>query len=462
MTQKIITRFAPSPTGDLHIGGARTALFNYLFARHHNGEYKLRIENTDKERSSEAAIATILAGLNWLGINHDGEAILQSDNFDQHVEAAKHLVKKDLAYECYTTIEELHNLRTMQIEKKLPLKYDGRWRQRDENERKKMRLNGIKPTIRIKMPQQGEIKIQDMVQGDISVQNSELDDFILLRADGSPTYMLSAVVDDINMHISHIIRGSDHLTNSFRQYYLFRALLADDKNIPHFAHIPLILNEAGEKLSKRQGGAAISDYQKMGLLPEAMVNYLLRLGWSHGDDEIISIAQGIEWFDIKAIGKSPARTDTKKLDYLNRHYLSITPDDRLAKLADIDDIKMKKFIPLIKTRVNNLHQLKSTIAILAKIPSHPMANQTLASQLQNKKDLLKAIYEFLASQDNFTKQHLQDSIKAWGIKQNLKIKDVAPTIRLALSGLENSPSCFDMLATLGKDESLTRLQAAME
>ncbi len=460
MTQPIVVRFAPSPTGYLHLGGARTALFNYLFARHHGGQYKLRVEDTDRARSTPEAIQIILQGLAWLGINHDGDFILQSGNINRHIAVVEELVKKDLAYECYMTQEELEILRQEQVVKKLPLKYDGRWRDRDEADRKKMAAGGVEPTIRIRMPQQGQTKIHDMVQGEITVQHNELDDFILLRSDRTPTYMLSAVVDDVDMGISHIIRGSDHLTNSFRQYHLFRAILGDDKKIPAFAHIPLINNEKGEKLSKRHGAAAITDYQDMGILPEAMVNYLLRLGWAHGDDEIISMDQAVAWFDIAAIGKSPARTDAKKLEYLNQHYLSRCDNQRLMQLATFAPGN-DKILDLVKTRAKNVKELATMMADLTTPPKYEAMEEKLKVELQNKKEILILAQAFLASQKDWMKESLHDAVKQWGEAQQLKIKDIAPTIRLAITGLEHSPGCFDLLAAYGQVETMARLAASI-
>ena len=467
MTPKVITRFAPSPTGYLHLGGARTALFNYLFAKHHGGQYKLRIEDTDRARSTTDAIEIILRGLEWLNIKHDGDYVLQSNNMMRHVAVAEELIKKGLAYECYMTQEELENLRQEQMAKKLPLKYDGRWRDRDDSDRKKMAAQNIKPTVRIKMPTSGATTINDLVQGTITVQNNELDDFILLRSDRTPTYMLSVVVDDVDMGITHIVRGSDHLTNAFRQYHLFAAILGDEKNIPQFGHIPLIMNEAGEKLSKRNGAAAITDYQTMGILPEAMVNYLLRLGWAHGDDEIISMAQAVEWFDIASVGQSPARTDMKKLQHLAGHYMAVADDHALAELIknNHDETLVAKFIALIKTRVFNLVDLEKQVAILLTPPSFPLLDQILQTELTNKKDALANAHEFLsrqdASQDDWQKEQLHDAVKSWGEENGLKMKDIAPTIRLALTGVQHSPGCFDLLAALGKAESLSRIKTAL-
>ena len=274
--------------------------------------------------------------------------------------------------------------------------------------------------------------------------------------------MLSVVVDDVDMGITHIIRGSDHLTNGFRQHHLFRAILGGEKNIPQFAHIPLIMNEGGEKLSKRHGAAAITDYQAMGILPEAMVNYLLRLGWAHGDDEIISMAQAVEWFDIAGVGKSPARTDIKKLEHLAGHYMATADDARLAGLIKNNHDKklVLNIIALIKTRAFNLLDLEQQIATLLTAPSFPLPDQQLQTELQNKKDILVATHEFLSSQENWTKEELHDAVKTWGTSKGLKMKDIAPAIRLALTGLDHSPGCFDLLAALGKVESLARLKNA--
>jgi len=296
----VVTRFAPSPTGFLHVGGARTALFNWLFARHHGGKYLLRIEDTDRQRSTEAAIEAIFDGLHWLGLDADEPPIFQFARAPRHAEVARELLAKGHAYHCYASPEELEEMRAKAKAEGRPMRYDGRWRDRDPKEAPA----GVKPVIRLKAPQEGETVIEDKVQGRVTVANAQLDDMVLLRADGTPTYMLSVVVDDHDMAITHVIRGDDHLTNAFRQTQLYRAC---GWEAPIFAHIPLIHGPDGAKLSKRHGALGVDAYREMGYLPEALRNYLLRLGWAHGDDEIITTEQAIEWFDLDAVGRSPSR-----------------------------------------------------------------------------------------------------------------------------------------------------------
>src|SRR5690349_956381 len=322
----VVVRFAPSPTGFLHIGGARTALFNWLFARHNGGTYKLRIEDTDRARSTPEAVAAILDGLSWLGLDWDGEVVYQSQRLDRHAEIARQLLAEGKAYRCYCTPEELEAMREKARAEGRPVRYDGTWRDRDPSEAPP----GVKPAIRLKAPQEGETVIRDHVQGEVRVANAQLDDLIILRADGTPTYNLSVVVDDHDMGITHVIRGDDHLTNAFRQTQIYRAL---DWAVPEFAHVPLIHGPDGAKLSKRHGALGVDAYRDMGYLPEALRNYLLRLGWSHGDDEIIATRQAIEWFDLAAVGRAPARFDFAKLDNLNGHYIREAADERLVALV---------------------------------------------------------------------------------------------------------------------------------
>ena len=321
----VITRFAPSPTGFLHIGGARTALFNWLFARHNGGKFLLRIEDTDRKRSTEEAIEAIFEGMKWLGLNWDDDVIFQFSNAERHAQMAKKLIDEGKAYYCYASKEELDEMRKKQRADGKTTRYDGRWRDRDASEAPE----GVAPVVRLKAEQDGETTIKDMVQGEVCVANNQLDDMILLRADGTPTYMLSVVVDDHDMNISHVIRGDDHLTNTFRQIQLYKALGWDT---PEFAHIPLIHGADGAKLSKRHGALGAEAYRDMGFLPEAMRNYLLKLGWGHGDDEIISTKQAIEWFDVSGIGKSASRFDMTKLTNLNGVYIRESDNDKLVEL----------------------------------------------------------------------------------------------------------------------------------
>ena len=322
----VIVRFAPSPTGFLHIGGARTALFNWLFARHHGGKFLLRIEDTDRVRSTPEAVSAIIDGLSWLGLQWDGEIVHQFARAARHAEVARQLIAAGRAYYCYCTPAELEAMRERARAEKRSIRYDGTWRDRDPSEAPP----GIPPAIRLKAPQQGSTTIRDLVQGEVTVSNAELDDLIILRGDGTPTYNLSVVVDDHDMGVTHVIRGDDHLNNAFRQKQIYEAL---DWAVPEFAHVPLIHGPDGAKLSKRHGALAIDAYRELGYLPEALRNYLLRLGWSHGDDEIISTDQATDWFDIGDVGRAPARFDFAKLDSLNGHYIRSAADDRLLALV---------------------------------------------------------------------------------------------------------------------------------
>jgi len=316
---KPVLRFAPSPTGMLHIGGARTALFNWLYARHTGGTFLLRIEDTDRERSTPEAVAAILHGMEWLGLNWDGEAIYQFARAARHREVAEALLEQGRAYRCYATAEELNDMREAQRKAGKPVRYDGRWRDRDPCEAPK----GAPFVVRIKASTEGETIVHDLILGDVRFANEQLDDMVLLRSDGTPTYMLAVVVDDFDMGVTHVVRGADHLNNAARQLQIIEAM---GWPMPVYGHLPLINGPDGQKLSKRHGALAVEAYRDMGYLPETMRNYLLRLGWSHGNDEIIPTPKAIEWFDFGAVGKSPARMDYKKLDNLNGHYIRETTD----------------------------------------------------------------------------------------------------------------------------------------
>lgn len=476
----VITRFAPSPTGYLHIGGARTALFNYLYAKHFNGQYLLRIEDTDRIRSTQSAIDVILQGLKWLNLPHDGEIMIQSSRIKQHQMAVEQLLASGLAYHCYASEQELTELRQQQLQQKIPTRYDGRWRP-------ELRVNKTpppnqKPVVRIKMPLTGSTKIHDAVQGKIEVQNTELDDFILLRADGTPTYMLSAVVDDVAMGITHIIRGADHLTNTFRQYHLFHALLSmgGKTTMPEFAHVPLILNDTGEKLSKRNGAASLLDYQQQGILPEAMENYLLRLGFSHGNDEIISRQQAITWFDLTHVGKSPARTDQKKLLNLNRHYIQqqsgqtllsgwqvlpnkISADDE--SLTNYPPDRIIKILELLKSRHDNLISLFNELRELFTPPKpDPLPQDSNAETLKNLKQAV-ANNQFLIDEwlEKLKPNDQQDAgliLKNFLKEKNLQAKDFMPLLRFLITGKTHSLGVNELLQIYTKDEIIERLSNA--
>jgi glutamyl-tRNA synthetase len=458
-----VTRFAPSPTGYLHIGGARTALFNWLFARHNGGGFLLRIEDTDRARSTEAATEAILEGLSWLGLDWDGEAVSQFARRERHAEVAHELLAKGHAYYCYATTEELERMREEQRAQGLPQRYDGRWRDRDPGEAPA----GILPTIRLKAPQTGETVVEDRVQGRVVVANEQLDDMVLLRGDGTPTYMLSVVVDDHDFGITHIIRGDDHLTNAFRQTQLYRAL---GWEIPIFAHVPMIHGPDGKKLSKRHGALGVDAWRDMGYLPETMRNYLLRLGWGHGDDEIISTEQAIAWFDLDGVGRSPARLDFAKLDNLNGHYIRAADDARLAALVadrleatlerpltDVQRDRLARGMPGLKARAKTIIELASSARLYAE--ERPVALDQKAASLLTPGALLllRSWMERAASSDDFAAEELEQAARDLAIERGVKLGEVAQPIRAALTGTTISPPIFEVASILGKDEVIARL-----
>jgi glutamyl-tRNA synthetase len=463
---KVVTRFAPSPTGFLHIGGARTALFNYLFARHHGGEFRLRIEDTDRARSTEPAIAAILDGLTWLDFDWDGEIVYQFARADRHAAVAHQLLAAGHAYRCYATPEELAELREAQRAARQPMRYDGRWRDRTDWP------NDTPHVIRLKAPQTGEVTINDLVQGPVTVANAELDDMILLRSDGTPTYMLAVVVDDHDMGVTHVIRGDDHLNNAFRQLALIRAM---DWPEPAYAHIPLIHGADGAKLSKRHGALGVDAYRdELGLLPEAVENYLLRLGWGHGDDEIISREQAIEWFDLAGVGRSPSRFDLKKLESVNGHYLRAADDARLVSLiepamatalarplTEADREILQRSMPELKKRAANLNDLASGSLFYLRTRPIPMddgATKLLASAAPG---VLAAARALLATTTPWSATALEEAARALAEQSALKLGQVAQPLRAAVTGSAQSPGLFDVMATLGRDETLGRIDDAL-
>jgi glutamyl-tRNA synthetase len=464
----VVTRFAPSPTGYLHIGGARTALFNWLFARHHGGQFLLRIEDTDRARSTDEATNAIFDGLNWLGLDHDGEAVSQFSRRERHAEVARSLLEKGQAYYCYATPEELAEAREAQRAAGQPQRYDGRWRDRDVAEAPA----GILPTIRLRAPQTGETVVDDQVQGPVTVANEQLDDMVLLRGDGTPTYMLSVVVDDHDYGITHIIRGDDHLTNAFRQTQLYRAM---GWEAPIFAHIPLIHGPDGKKLSKRHGALGVDAWRDMGYLPETMRNYLLRLGWGHGDDEIISTEQAIEWFDLSGVGRSAARFDLAKLTNLNAHYLRETPDTELlamvlpgleAKLGGkVDPVGLERLtrgLGGVKQRSRTLVELLDNLLFYARSGAPPIADDKARAQLtpQAKALLAKLAVALEAEAANWSEKQVEDAIRRFAEAEGVKLGQVAQPLRVALSGSTVSPGIFEVLAILGPAETKARLLAA--
>ena len=460
----VVTRFAPSPTGFLHIGGARTALFNWLYARHHGGKALLRIEDTDKKRSTQEAIDAILDGLNWLGLDYDEEPVFQSQRAERHAEVANALLDAGYAYKCFATPQELEAMRAEQRANKQPMRYDGRWRDRDPSEAPE----GASFTVRLKTPVEGETTIEDQVQGKVSVKNAELDDYILLRADGTPTYMLAVVVDDHDMGVTHVIRGDDHLNNAFRQLPIYRAMDAIEGGWPDpvYAHIPLIHGSDGAKLSKRHGALGVDAYRdEMGIIPEALFNYLLRLGWGHGDREEISRAEAIELFDISGVGKSPSRFDIKKLENLNGHYIREADDTVLTEAVakrlpdDADRSLLLKAMPVLKLRAKNLDEIAEGAGFLfAKRPLE-MTEKAAGLLDDEARVRLRAISTALAKENDWTIDALEASTKALAEELELGFGKLAQPMRAALTGTTTSPGIFDVLVLLGREESLARLDA---
>ncbi|MBX9815364.1 MAG: glutamate--tRNA ligase [Sphingomonas sp.] len=455
----VVTRFAPSPTGYLHIGGARTALFNWLFARAHGGRFLLRIEDTDRARSTDAAIAAILDGMRWLGLDWDGPETYQFARAARHAEVANAMLASGHAYKCFASPEELTALREAQAAAKQPIRYDGRWRDRDPAE------GGDKPfVVRLKAPREGATTIHDRVQGEVTVQNSEIDDFVLLRSDGTPTYMLAVVVDDHDMGVTHVIRGDDHLNNAFRQLPIIKAMGWRE---PIYAHVPMIHGQDGGKMSKRHGAVGVDAYRdELGILPEALFNYLLRLGWGHGDAEIISREQAIAWFTLDGVGRSPARFDQKKLENLNGHYLREADDARLAALvadrlpfapdAAQQDL-LRRAMPALKPRAANLNELVAATAFL--FAQRPLALEPDAAALLDApaRGLLAQAQAALDAVAAWDTSNLEDAVRNVAQAAGVKLGQLAQPLRAVLTGRKTSPGIFEVLELLGRDEALGRI-----
>ncbi|MDR1207827.1 MAG: glutamate--tRNA ligase [Holosporales bacterium] len=458
----VVVRFAPSPTGYLHIGGARTALFNWLYARHTGGKFLLRIEDTDRERSSQEAINAIFDSLKWLELDWDEPPVFQFARANRHAEVAHKLVKEGLAYRCYCSKEELEQMRADAMANGLPPRYNGYWRNCEETPPK-----GINPVIRFKAPQVGKTIINDMVQGTVELENSQLDDMVLLRADGTPTYMLSVVVDDHDMGITHVIRGDDHLTNMFRQYHLFKAC---KWAVPEFAHIPLIHGADGAKLSKRHGALGAEQYKEAGFIPESMRNYLLRLGWAHGNDEIISTQQAIEWFDVCDVGRSPARFDLQKLLNLNGHYIRQSENQRLFDLI-YPLLKSDKFTDRVFSGMTGLKQRAKTINELADSASfyleRPSFDEIFSeTNLQTRLNESSLVYlaqfmEILRKLVTFKEGEIDSFIRSFCKEQCVKLNDFLTPARIALTGSHVSPSLFEVINVLGREECMGRVEACI-
>ena len=449
----VVTRFAPSPTGMLHIGGARTALFNYLFARHHGGAFKLRVEDTDAARNSEESYRAILDGLQWLGVTYDGEPVYQSKRVARHKEIAEEMVKRGAAYYCYTTAEELASQRALAEAKGEQFRYNRTWRDSSVTP-----PAGVAPSIRIKAPIEGDVVVHDAVQGDVRFGAEALDDFVILRSDGTPTYMLAVVVDDHDMGVTHIIRGDDHLTNAGRQLLIYRAM---GWSVPQFAHIPLIHGPDGKKLSKRHGAAAVTDYAAMGYLPEAMRNYLVRLGWSHGDAEIFSDADAVRWFNLEAIGQAPARLDFAKLDHVNAHYLRAKPGAQLADLLELssDKIDIAAAVDSVKSKASRMTELKDAVAFYFAAPAS--YDEKAVATLEKGRGNLALVVPALEALSGWDAAGIKQCIADTATASGKKLGELMPPMRAAIVGAMSGPDIPEAMAILGREESLARLKAAL-
>jgi glutamyl-tRNA synthetase len=459
----VVTRFAPSPTGFLHIGGARTALFNYLFARRHGGKFLLRIEDTDRARSTSEAIEAILDGMRWLGLDWDGHEYYQSQFWARHAEVAHQLLERGAAYRCYLTAEELQQRRERAAAERRPFRIESEWRDRLPGPEQ----DGQPFVVRIRTEAEGQTVIDDLVQGEVRVANAEIDDFVLLRSDGTPTYMLAVVVDDHDMGVTHVIRGDDHLNNAFRQLAIIRAMGWPE---PAYAHVPLIHGPDGAKLSKRHGALGVESYRdELGILPEALFNYLLRLGWGHGDDEIISREQAIEWFDIDHVGKSPSRFDLKKLENLNGHYIREADDERLAVLIapmlglDSDGRSLlQRAMPELKARAHDLNQLAQGAEFLFAKRPLDLDEKAAALLADDARAHLALAHAALSAIDEWTHDTTDAAVRKVAEDHALKLGKLAQPLRAALTGRTTSPGIFDVLVLLGRDESLARIADQME
>jgi glutamyl-tRNA synthetase len=458
----VVTRFAPSPTGFLHIGGARTALYNWLYAKHLGGKFLLRIEDTDQARSTQPAVDAIIDAMEWLGLNWDGDVVFQSARADRHSAVAHELMARGHAYRCYLTQAELAEMRAAAEAAKLPFRVKSPWRDRTDGPA------DARYVVRLKAPMDGDVTIQDLVQGGVTVSNAELDDMVLLRSDGTPTYMLSVVVDDYDMGVTHVIRGDDHLNNAFRQLALIRGMGWEE---PIYAHVPLIHGPDGAKFSKRHGAQGVDAYRdEMGYLPEAINNYLLKLGWGHGDDEIISQEKAIEWFDIANVGRGPARFDFKKLESLNGHYLREAEDGRLADLAaprieahlnrsltEKEHELLTAAMPVIKIRAKTMVEVAEGAHFLFE--KRPLAMDEKAKTLLGDAatPVLAQIFAALSDQADWSTEPLEDAVKAIAEAQGLGLGKIAQPLRAALTGRGTSPGIFDVLVLLGREEALARI-----
>lgn len=469
MSDQVITRFAPSPTGFLHIGGARTALFNWLYAKRHGGKMLLRIEDTDRERSTDEAVAAILDGLSWLGLDWDGEPVSQSAGVERHQAIVEQMLNAGTAYRCYASAEELETMREQARAEGRSPAYDGRWRDKDPSEAP----DGVAPVIRVKSPNEGITVVHDKVQGEVRIPNKDIDDFVILRSDGTPTYMLAVVVDDHDMGVTHVIRGDDHLTNAARQTILFNAL---NWKVPVFAHIPLIHGPDGAKLSKRHGALGAEAYRALGYLPDALKNYLVRLGWAKGDEEIITLDDMIAWFGFEGMNKAAARFDFAKLEALNAHYMRHSEVDDLMHHVDlllseieggaeistkIKGDKRERFIqalPLLTDRSKTLVELVENAAFVYNDCPLPLTEKAVSILDAAAKENLSKLVKHLEPVKNWTHDELDQAMRAFLQENELKLGKVGPALRCALTGTTNAPGIFEVLTVLGRDEAIARIK----
>ncbi len=463
----VVTRFAPSPTGFLHIGGARTALFNWLYARHFGGRFLLRVEDTDRKRSTQEAIDAILAGMKWLDLKWDGEVVFQHAQADRHKEVALSLLEKGHAYWCYCSPEELTRMRNEARAAGLSPRYNGFWRDRDPAEAPE----DVAPVLRFKAPKEGMTTLQDLVQGEITLDHQQLDDLILLRADGTPTYMLSVIVDDHDMGVTHIIRGDDHLTNAFRQIQIYQAM---EWQVPDMAHIPLIHGQDGAKLSKRHGALGVETYKDLGFLPEALCNYLTRLGWSHGDEEIFTREQAIDWFDLDHAGRSPSRFDMAKLTNLNAHYIRETSNTRLLDLiSPLIEEKLKTRLEAdlksrllrgmdgLKQRAKTILELADSALFYCYLLPLPFEEKALKVLTNDACALLQDLLPLMAEVE-WEEGVLEASLRQHAEEKGLKFGKIAQPLRAALSGKAVSPGIFEVMQVLGREETIARLESVID
>jgi len=460
------TRFAPSPTGYLHIGGARTALFCWAFAKKHGGTFILRIEDTDRERSTQQSVQAILDSMAWLGLDYEGP-YFQMERLDRYRFIAEELVREDKAYYCYAAKEELEALREAQRARGEKPRYDGRWRPEVARMENRMPPGGVQPVIRFRNPDHGEVTFNDLVKGPITVSNEELDDLVILRADGIPTYNFGVVVDDIDMKITHVIRGDDHVNNTPRQINIYRALGAA---LPKFAHVPMILGQDGERLSKRHGAVSVMQYKDEGYLPEALVNYLARLGWSHGDEEKFTREQLIEWFDLEHISKSPARFNPEKLTWLNQQYIKEADDERLADLAApfleahgcriADGPSLARVVTLLKERVSTIEELAAAAVYFYRTlePSEELKSQHYSAEIR---PALVDLRNRLARTE-WTREKINAAIRAVVADHKLKLPKIAMPLRVMVTGTAQTPSIDATLELIGRDQVIARMTAQLE